>query len=154
MLQDYLDDKPETITAAVRWLPYEELRACKGKGRDAIKTLFTPDRIEQMAFEASERLRLAPASIFEVKWLAPDDNPGRQFTSSFHPLDDGVKWYNPRIYVPFKIGVPPETWATVRCAQKRGDGPLGILSRDTLRVIFRWVWRMIGRDGYKIALNL
>ena len=143
-----------TITSAVRWLPYETLKPLKGRPGEEIKALFTPECIESLANAAACNLKITHPSQYEVKWLAPNDNPGRQFTSSFHPIDDVIGWYNPKIYKPFKIGVQPNIWATVRCAQKRGDGPLGILSRDCLRVIFGHVWRLIGEQGRKIALCL
>ena len=143
----------KSITAAVRWLPYDEVNQFKGIDRwtaeQQIKALFTDERVNRLIADAESNLqsvKLGP------QWLAPDDNPGRQFTSSFHPIDDVIGWYNPKLYRPFKIGVQPNIWATVRCAQKRRDGDLGILTRDCVIVIFRCLWRLIGEDGMRIAL--
>lgn len=145
----------ESVASAVRWIPYEEVKSAKGVDRfdtrEKIKALFTPERVQKLIDVArSRRLDIK----LNAQWLAPDDNPGRQFTSSFHPLDDVVGWYNPRLYKPFKIGVLPEIWATARCAQKRRDGNLGILTRDCLIVVFRHLWRLIAEEGMRIALCL
>lgn len=143
--------KPDTITAAVRWVPFDEIRSYK-KNRNTIRQVFTPERIGKLASDAESSFRKMPK--LGPKWIAPDDNPGRQFTSSFHPIDNVIGWYNPKIYKPFQIGVQPDVWATVRCAQKRRDGPLGILTRDTIRVIFGHVRTLLAEDGYKLALCL
>jgi hypothetical protein len=56
------------------------------------------------------------------------------------------------MYKPLFVGVPRAVFFTIRCAQRRGDGELGILTRDCLRLIFALVWRDIARDGEKLAL--
>jgi hypothetical protein len=69
-----------------------------------------------------------------IQWITK--NPGRQWTSSIHPIMTNPRLYfNPAIYVPFIIGVPEPVETLLRLCTKHKVGPFQYLNRDTLTMI-------------------
>jgi len=107
-------------------------------------------KIKPDVFLEEKLALLSHLYIVSPKWLGMNDSPGRQFTASFHPIAEIGSWYNPKIRRSLYIGVHPDVWMTLRRCQKRGknqDSPLGILTRDALRLICRQVWILIAEEA-------
>lgn len=85
-----------------------------------------------------------------VKWLGTNDNPGRQFTASFNPIDQGEKWYSKNISKVLYIGVPHETYVQLCLFQRYGNGVVKPFGRDILRLICLSLWKLEVSVGEKI----
>jgi len=126
-------------SAKSRWFGHEKLKEHHDLNSDAF-------------FKKQAKL-LASAYYVHEKWLGMNDNPGRQFTASFHPIAEIGSWYNSDIHRPIFIGISHKVWATLKCAQRRKDGPLGILTRDALRLICNRVWLMMCDDARRLIID-
>lgn len=163
-VEDHFDDimthESSYLTRWFGWQVAKTMRPGQPLDSDHMDELW--ETIEK-TYEEAFRL-----SSTGVTWYGMNDNPGRQrfnkppltdeksslpnrvrFTASFNPIHEISSWYNPKIYIKRYIGVHPDVWTTVRCAQLRRDGPLGGLSRDTVRFIFQKLWEMIGEEARK-----
>uniref|UniRef100_A0A6C0CIT9 Uncharacterized protein n=1 Tax=viral metagenome TaxID=1070528 RepID=A0A6C0CIT9_9ZZZZ len=95
-----------------------------------------------------------------VTWLGQNDNPGRQFTASFHPIANVRGWYNPKMARPLSIGISHGIFKQLKLLQLHGSSEVGwkFLScmkvprfgRDILRSICRALWNLYAEDGRRI----
>jgi len=76
----------------------------------------------------------------EITWYGVNDNPSRQrFTSSFHPVNETISWYNPAYAKPLQIGIPFEVYKYLWLGTRRADSVLSTLSKD----VFRYLMTML-----------
>tara|TARA_R110002073_G_scaffold18393_2_gene68226 strand:+ start:19516 stop:21174 length:1659 start_codon:yes stop_codon:yes gene_type:complete len=74
--------------------------------------------------------------------IGSEDNPGRQFTASFHPTNPS-EWYNEFVFsrenAP-KIGIQWEIVRDISIARKRGHHLFGPMPRDLVKYLFDWIY--------------
>uniref|UniRef100_A0A6C0CI70 Uncharacterized protein n=1 Tax=viral metagenome TaxID=1070528 RepID=A0A6C0CI70_9ZZZZ len=118
--------------------------------RDMLKDYLLPKAKITLA-EATERLR-----VHDLDYIGPNENPGRQHTSSFNPVyGDVLDYWFYRFYDVTIIGLPNESYFVLKCVLKQH----GIHEKGVLKIICGHI--MTGRsldtvasllDGATIAL--
>lgn len=86
-----------------------------------------------------------------IEWIT--ENPGRQWTGSFHPTEIGMSWYNTHFRRPLQIGIPHDAYCLLRCAFDRKQGAFRFLDRDTFRMILLWVCKLMVEEVEHVLLG-
>lgn len=99
------------------------------------------DKIKATFIENKEKSRM------EI--IGSDENPGRQFTASFHPTNP-KDWYNKSVVDISKclrFGISDEVFTLLECARRKGQGLIGMLPKDIFKYIMNWVFILEGEDA-------
>ena len=101
---------------------------------------FPLSRLDSLKKRIADGLAQAELTKGKLKWLGVNDNPSRQrFTSSIHPIDETVAWYNPEVRKTACIGIPFKTCCTLFHGWKEDGTVLHMLPKD----IFNYIMKMI-----------
>lgn len=68
--------------------------------------------------------------VGKIIWFGIEDNPGRQHTSSFHPVAETVSWYRPEVAKPLVIGLDHNVHIALRCGFQDRNSPLSIIGNN------------------------
>lgn len=79
-----------------------------------------------------------------MEWLT--ENPGRQWTGSFQPLETGISWYHQGFRRPLQIGIPHDIYCLLHCAQVRKQSLFRFINRDAFRKILWWICRLMAEE--------
>jgi len=95
----------------------------------------------ERAIELDAKLAPAHENLKQIRFNT--SNPGTQFTASFNPtIRKHPKDYWGHLYQDFPMYDFQEVKFAMVTIWKRGKGesPLGIISKDVLKMIFKWLW--------------
>lgn len=142
------DDMSESgqICALYRWFgsKFVEWRK-QNKGLEFVDM----DRLAELSERVEASFRKAEATKGQLRWLGMNDNPTRQgpyssdsslkkrHTSSIHPIDETISFYNPDLRKPLFIGIRHEIWLEIAKARRDENCGLSWLPYDVFKMIMQ-----------------
>jgi len=126
-------------------------------GKDFLEVNLSADQLIPWAIEHLPLLMFKIAQNFEIvkttmgviKWLGVKDNPSRQrFTSSIHPIDETVAWYNPVVRKVNHIGIPFNVCCTLLKGWKSRECYLNMVPKDVFRLLMRYIRRGLATSPF------